>query len=106
MKKYITAVLCISVIFLACSKKSLPVITARTSNPGLSVAEKPEIIPDEARGKIIFTNRCQKCHGLPEPTLYTKKRWEGILSYMVPKARLSDEEAIHLTAYLKANAAK
>ena len=59
-----------------------------------------------AMGKIVFTNRCGNCHDLPKPEQYTTQRWEGILSYMIPRARLNEEQGVHVTAYLKANAVK
>jgi hypothetical protein len=57
-------------------------------------------------GRIIFTNRCGKCHDLPKADQYTAQRWDGILSSMIPKARLNEEQGLHVTAYLKAQAKK
>jgi cytochrome c5 len=92
---------------VACTKKSLPTITARTSEPSRPVtASTADIIPDLETGKTIFTNRCGRCHGLPEPAKYTSQRWETILATMIPRARLDKEQEVHITAYLKANAAK
>jgi hypothetical protein len=55
---------------------------------------------------MIFTNRCGRCHDLPKPEQYTSERWKGILSYMNPRAGLNEEQGVHITAYLQANAAK
>jgi len=57
-------------------------------------------------GKTIFINRCGRCHDLPKPDQYTAQRWEAILSYMIPRAKLTDEQGVHVTAYLTANAIK
>jgi hypothetical protein len=93
-------------LIVACNRKSLPVMTERKRET--PVAERPasNITPDLAQGKIIFTNRCGRCHDLPKPEQYTAERWKGILSYMNPRAGLNAEQGIHVTAFLQANAAK
>ncbi len=93
-------------VLIACNKKAIPVITSRTTSPSDPVKQIADIKPDMEIGKKIFTNRCGRCHDLPKPDQYTPQRWDGILSYMIPRARLDDEQGIHVTAYLKANAAK
>jgi hypothetical protein len=64
------------------------------------------IVPDIDRGKMVFTNRCGRCHGLPEPGLYSIDRWETIMASMAPKARLSKADRVHVTAWAQANAKK
>jgi hypothetical protein len=91
---------------IACNKKAIPVITSRTTEAPPPVKSITDVKPDIETGKIIFTNRCGNCHVLPKPDDFTAKRWEGILSYMIPKARISNEQGIHVIAYLKANGAK
>ena len=93
-------------VIIACNKKAMPVITSRATEPPPLPKSITDVKPDLETGKTIFTNRCGNCHGLPKPDDFTAKRWEGILSYMAPKARLSNEQSIHVTAYLKANAQK
>ena len=98
------------ILAIACNKRTVPVITERKYEPskGIVTTIPPAglISPDTVAGKSIFMARCSSCHGLPEPTLYSEKRWDGILSSMIPKARLSKEQGVHITAYLKANASK
>jgi len=107
VKKIISGLLLCLVIAEACSKKSVPVITARTSEPAKPVtATATDIIPDLETGKMIFTNRCGRCHGLPEPAQFSIQRWETILAIMIPRARLNKEQETHITAWLKANAKK
>lgn len=109
MKKTIVLIILIGSIIISCSKKSIPVITERKTEPAKPVTTNPAlstIIADTAMGKIVFTNRCGRCHELPSPDQFTAKRWEGILSYMMPKARLTQEQEVHVTAYVKANAIK
>ena len=91
---------------VACTQKALPVITDRGTrfSPQKNISET--IIPDLELGKVVFTNRCGKCHDLPIPEQFSVKKWEGILSYMIPKARLDTVQGVHVTAYLKENALK
>lgn len=108
MKKLILLLIVTAIIIIACNKKAVPVITERRTQPTKSFTSDPSlsiVIPDTSIGKTVFINRCGKCHGLPEPNQFTSKRWNGILSYMIPRARLTDEQGIHVTAYLKATAA-
>ena len=93
-------------VIIACNKKAMLVITSRTTEPPPPAKSITDIKPDIETGKTIFTNRCGNCHVLPKPDDFTAKRWEGILSYMIPKARLTIKQGIHITAYLKANGAK
>ena len=94
------------IVVIACNKKGMPVITSRTTEPPPPAKPITDVKPDIETGKTIFINRCGNCHGLPKADDFTAKRWDGILSYMIPRARLSNEQGIHVTAYLKANAQK
>ena len=87
-----------------CTKKAMPTIPERERDVPAKELTKPDVQPDAARGKAIFTNRCVRCHDLPDPTQYTFERWEGILRSMIPKARLNDEQSVHLTAYIREQA--
>ena len=97
-------ILLISGMFViqACRQKALPTITRRTTEPSKPVAVV-NIKPDIAIGNTIFTNRCSRCHALPDPAQFTGKRWDGILSIMIPRARLDKEQEIHVKAFIKAN---
>ena len=109
MKKLMLLLIVIAIITIACNKKAVPVITERRTQQTKPITPDPSlsnVIPDTSIGKIVFINRCGRCHGLPEPNQFTSKRWDGILSYMIPRARLTDDQGIHVTAYLKANSQK
>lgn len=93
------------IILFSCQKKAVPVITARTIEPSAPKTEELSA-PDLPAGKQLFTNRCGRCHGLPDPAQYTAKRWETIMALMAPKAKLSRQEQVHVTAWVKENAAK
>jgi hypothetical protein len=106
MKKTIFYLALVITVIQACQKKALPTITTRTTEPSKPVTVAVNVKPDIAMGKIIFTNRCGRCHALPEPAQFTAVRWDGILTIMIPRARLDKEQEIHVTTYIKANCAK
>lgn len=97
---------CFISISVACTHKTLPVITARKTEPVKPITKVVDIEPDLTTGKIIFANSCGRCHDLPKPEQYSAKRWEVILSRMIPRARITIDQSVHLTAYLKENAGK
>lgn len=97
-------------MLVACQHQSMPVITSRN-------AEKPKRIvavyaapgtveADTATGKALFSGNCGRCHGLPSPGAFRAPRWESVLQMMIPKARLNEVQAVHLRAWVLANAAK
>jgi hypothetical protein len=94
----------------ACQKKAMPVITERKTSPPPKVAAiyppAGTVVPDTLTGKSVFINRCGRCHGLPDLASYTTKIWEGILESMIPRARIEQQNAVHVRAYVMANAAK
>lgn len=90
----------------ACNSKSVPVISSRVTEQPSKVNTPINIKPDVSIGRSIFITRCNRCHDLPKPEQYTAERWDGILSYMIPRSRLDNEQGVHVKAYLKLNAAK
>lgn len=95
-----------TIILMACQKKSLPVISERVMEPATPPSETVNAVPSLEAGRIIFNNRCSRCHGLPETTIYSGKRWGTILELMAPKARLSKNEKQDVMAYVTAYAKK
>ena len=65
-----------------------------TSNSGLSA------------GQTVYTSRCGRCHYLKTAQDYTSLQWENILKSMIPKAKLNNEEAKQVTAYVMEHAKK
>jgi cytochrome c5 len=102
----------ISLIFIlvviSCQKKAVPTITERNAVPPskVSYTYPPESAApaDTLTGRQLFTARCGRCHGLPEPQQFTITKWENILPIMFPRTGLSSEQAFHVRAYLLANA--
>ena len=105
MKSLVNFLIILTVIIQACQQKTLPTITTRTTEPAKPVTIV-DVKPDIAAGKIIFTNRCGRCHVLPEPLQFTAQRWDGILSLIIPRSRLDKDQEIHVTAFIKANCLK
>ena len=93
-------------IIQACQQKALPTITTRTTEPSKPVSAVIDVKPDAAIGKIIFMNRCGRCHTLPDPVQFTAQRWDVILARMIPRARVDKEQEIHVTAFIKENCIK
>ena len=110
MKKILLFITIGLIVFASCQKKAIPVITERKEETvrgtTRSIDLSETIAPDTVAGRSIFVGRCGRCHGLPDPSIYTQQRWEGILTSMIPKAKLDDVQKVHITAYVKANAAK
>ncbi len=110
MKRVLLILLVAVLAVPSCHPRALPVITERKTDPiKPRVNDYPPIetvAPDTAAGKRIFMARCIRCHGLPEPSQYSSARWETILPVMIPRARLDNEQALHVRAYLLAGAAR
>lgn len=104
--KHVLFLLLIISLLTACQKKTLPVITERASTFSLPNSDTAALVADPASGRLIFSNRCARCHGLPETARYTEKRWETIIALMSPRARLNRQEALDVLSFVKANAAK
>jgi hypothetical protein len=89
---------------MACHKNSLPSITRRTTEPaGPAPIVKKDFVIDIQKGNTIFVNRCSRCHGLHDPKEFTAAKWDTILMRMIPRARLSDEQTAHVSAFIKTN---
>ncbi|MES1221421.1 MAG: hypothetical protein ABUT20_38325 [Bacteroidota bacterium] len=104
MKKVFALCLFIAVIAAACHKKAVPA-TSTTAPAAAPVVAAADAATLEA-GKTILTTKCAKCHPAKNPGDYTVERWTGILTSMVPKAKLDVTETAQVTAYVNANAKK
>jgi mono/diheme cytochrome c family protein len=102
--------LSVLIIMAACHNKAVPVITERKAEPPKRIATiyapPGTVTPDAAAGKTIYEANCNRCHGLPDVSLYRSGRWEGILQTMIPRTRLNEEQAVHVREYVLAHAAK
>src|SRR4029078_3206065 len=100
MQKAVITVSIFSLFIIACHKKAVPTFSTRSIN----IEETANnTTPDIEAGKNNFTARCNRCHDLPDPSKYNAQRWDGILSVMTFRARLTKEETNNVTAYIKVN---
>lgn len=97
-------------LLFSCQKKALPVITERKADLPEKIASiyppKATVPVDTLMGNRLFRTSCGRCHGLPEPKQFSVEKWETILPLMFPRSRFNNEEALHVRAYVLANAVK
>lgn len=53
-----------------------------------------------AQGKTVYENNCGKCHALPNPAAYSDEKWVGVMNWMAPKAKLTDEQKAFAYLYV------
>jgi hypothetical protein len=103
-----------SILLLAC-KAPKPVApntgNAQNASSTSSIDIKPEwldvakdmdnsaTMQQLATGKSIYYGACTKCHGWKDAKKYDAVAWERILQSMIPKAKLTPDEAHHLRLY-------
>jgi mono/diheme cytochrome c family protein len=107
MKTTIT-ILIFTLIVVACHRKTVApsdniILSNKTTTETKVSASNPETA---SAGQTIYTNRCGRCHGLKKTENYTPQQWETILKNMMPKARLTDDEAKQVTVYVMSHAKK
>lgn len=104
MKATIT-VLILALVVLACHRK-----TVASSNDIIisnkTTTTKTSNVEPASAGQTVYINRCGRCHKLKKTENYTAQEWENILRSMIPKARLNNEEAKQVTAYVMEHAKK
>jgi mono/diheme cytochrome c family protein len=103
MKITITILILAGIVF-GCSRKTVASSDEIVISNKTSTETKTSNAELTSAGQTLYTNRCGRCHGLKNTENYTQQRWENILKTMIPKARLNDEEAKQVTAYVLANA--
>ena len=101
-------ILILAIIVFACHRKTVAssdniIISNKTNTETKTSASNQDLA---FAGSTIYTNRCGRCHGLKKTENYTSQQWENILKTMIPKARLNDEEAKQVTAYVMDHAKK
>jgi len=117
------AVIVLTIIIVACSKKTVAtrdttVSTTTGSTAGMtsettsseSLKGSGETVAADANllaaGKTVYETKCIRCHAMKPVAAFTEPRWDGILKIMAPKANLSQVETEQVAAYVKANAKK
>ncbi len=101
MNKLIIVAFATFFIAWACTPKAVPVIHDRVVPVAIHPATAPvSIIADIEKGRILFNNRCGRCHALPDPAMYSETRWNFILERMIPRARMDTAEGVHVKAFI------
>ncbi len=93
------------IIFLSCTRKTIPQIPERASTP-MSVKTEADLKADPVKGKQVFMEGCKRCHGLPEAGQFNRSRWEAVLPAMIRKAGLNTQEAADIREYINCNLIK
>lgn len=102
MNKYTIILSCFALsVLAACSSKKLATTTPAAETPAVST-----LPPEQAEGKTIFQGKCGSCHTLFPPSSRNVASWEKILPPMARKAKLTDDEAAKVHAYVMAHAKK
>lgn len=92
-------IVCISSILLAaCSQKITPTTAV------VPETAKETVMANVVEGQKIYQANCGRCHELPNPTALSQRDWKPIMERMCRKARLSEAEKMHATAYVMTNA--
>lgn len=71
---------------------ALATVAARAADPA------PQHL---AAGKKLYTAKCARCHKFYDPGSYDDKTWESWMHKMREKAKLSEDQYSHLSAYLQ-----
>ena len=59
-----------------------------------------------SNGKEVYSVKCSKCHEAHEPKEYSEAKWEKLVEWMAPRAKLEANEKEAVLAYVKYNAKK
>ena len=105
--KTTTTLAILSIIVFACHRRTV------AASDDIIISNKTEITKSKATttagitaGQTIYNSRCGRCHRLKTVQDFTAQQWNNILKSMVPKARLNQDEAEQLTAYVMDHAKK
>lgn len=102
--RFITKILMISgaIILAECTPKG----SIGPKAPGDSeyaVAQKKwkdVSMADLTSGHVIYTTKCNTCHGLKEIGSYDEATWGKLIDAMAPKAKLNSEDTEKLRKYI------
>lgn len=95
----------LALFVFACSRKTIPTAEnnlQENTTHTLSAADSVTLV----KGKVVYINRCGRCHNLKPVQKYTAKEWSPVLQIMIHKARLNAIDSLSVTQYVLINAAK
>lgn len=83
-------------IFSACGSAA-----SKLYNPTEVNAAKANVSVDNLlEGKVLYMNKCNKCHGLKKPSKYSAEKWTDNLNKMQERAKITDAEKKRIHTYL------
>jgi cytochrome c5 len=108
MKKIfiLTALSAVSILLAQCSPKTAKTTgkpLTKTHDEKLADIKKNFTEADLAEGKTIHDSKCNRCHQLKTITNFSMAEWDNILQRMIPKARLNEQQAALVRAYIMSN---
>src|SRR5690606_1572056 len=86
------------------ARKSASKTTEPTAGATLGEIKRNYTPAQMEEGKVIWQDKCDKCHKLYDPASHTVVKWEMILPRMSQKAKLTEEEAGKVRAFILTNA--
>lgn len=95
-----------TVTMAACTPKaSKPVAGNKPVDPIPTKSEMLSHYTSERleEGKVVYVGNCARCHKLPVVEKFDNEQWVKILKRMVPKAKLNEQDAELVRAYVIAN---
>lgn len=96
--KYILITFSAIALLYSCSPAVADVIAVSEENSEAAIGIAD---PQISAGKVLWENDCTVCHQAQKViTDYTKDQWRGILPNMVANAKLDDEKAAEIHAYV------
>ncbi len=98
--------ICLATALLAaCAKKTTPTKSAVVTDE-VAVEKGKYNAAQIAQGKIVYEQNCAQCHELHQPAEFNIAQWNRILPRMSRKAKLTDEQAGIVRAWVIVNAGK
>lgn len=100
--RFITKILLISSAALLVKCGSLP---KAPGEPDFAIAQKRWSgvkMEDLTQGHLIYTTKCNKCHGLKKVDAYDEATWGKLIDAMAPEAKLTTDETEKLRKYIYA----
>lgn len=104
MKKFLVFITLVALVN-ACSRKTVPATEAETKEKDSELSKTADA-NRVSQGRLVYTNRCGRCHGRKAVQKYTAQEWKPVLTIMIRKARLNAEDSANVTAYVFSNVKK
>ncbi len=99
MRNFKLVILLLSSVVLLCSATNAK-YDKKLYKPIASDATPKASFNDLRLGRELLINRCTRCHGVVSADRYSVSDWGIIVNKMVPKAKLSNDEAQLIYKYV------